>query len=77
MHAIAFAPGAAMEGRYLDTTRDDWVTALEVSAYSLVSVAKAAEFFPSARRFGVTRPCSRACLLRVLRQGEAPCLRSG
>ena len=43
VHSIAFAPREAMEGRYIDTTRDDWVTALEVSAYSLVSVAKAAE----------------------------------
>jgi len=43
VHAIAFAPRPAMDGRYLDTTRDDWVTALEVSAYSLVAVAREAE----------------------------------
>jgi len=43
VHAIAFAPREAMEGRYIDTTRDHWVTALEVSAYSLVSVARHAE----------------------------------
>jgi enoyl-[acyl-carrier protein] reductase I len=43
VHAIAFAPRQAMEGRYIETTRDDWVTALEVSAYSLVSVARHAE----------------------------------
>ncbi len=43
VHAIAFAPRASMEGRYIETTRDDWVTALEVSAYSLVSVARHAE----------------------------------
>lgn len=43
VHAIAFAPRPAMDGRYVDTTRDDWVTALEVSAYSLVAVARAAE----------------------------------
>ena len=43
VHAIAFAPRPALEGRYIDTTRDDWVTALEVSAYSLVSVARRAE----------------------------------
>lgn len=43
VHAIAFAPRSAMEGRYIDTQRDDWVTALEVSAYSLVSVAREAE----------------------------------
>ena len=43
VHAIAFAPRAAMEGRYIDTTREDWLTALEVSAYSLVSVTRRAE----------------------------------
>lgn len=43
VHAIAFAPREALDGRYIDTTRDAWVTALEVSAYSLVSVARHAE----------------------------------
>lgn len=43
VHAIAFAPREAMDGRYIDTTREDWLTALEVSAYSLVSVARHAE----------------------------------
>ncbi len=43
VHSIAFAPRPAMDGRYVETTRDDWVTALEVSAYSLVAVARHAE----------------------------------
>lgn len=43
VHAIAFAPRPAMDGRYIDTTRDDWMTALEVSAYSLVTAAQRAE----------------------------------
>jgi len=43
VHAIAFAPRAAMDGRYIETTRDDWVTALEISAYSLLAVAREAE----------------------------------
>jgi len=43
VHAIAFAPRPAMEGRYIDTTRDDWMTALEISTFSLVAVAQAAE----------------------------------
>jgi enoyl-[acyl-carrier protein] reductase I len=43
VHSIGFAPRAAMDGRYIDTTRQDWVTALEISAYSLVSVARHAE----------------------------------
>ena len=43
VHAIAFAPRPAMDGRYIETTRDDWVTALEVSAFSLVAIAREAE----------------------------------
>ena len=43
VHSIAFAPREAMDGRYIDTSRDDWVTALEVSAYSLVQAAQGAE----------------------------------
>ncbi len=43
VHAIAFAPREALEGRFIDTTRDAWTIALEVSAYSLVSVARHAE----------------------------------
>ncbi|MCZ6727322.1 MAG: enoyl-ACP reductase [Acidobacteria bacterium] len=43
VHSIAFAPRDAMMGRYIDTSRDDWATALDVSAYSLVSVARHAE----------------------------------
>lgn len=43
VHAIAFAPREALMGRYIDTTREDWLTALEVSAYSLVAIARHAE----------------------------------
>ncbi len=43
VHAIAFAPREAMSGRYVETTRSDWLTALEVSAYSLVAAAREAE----------------------------------
>jgi enoyl-[acyl-carrier protein] reductase I len=43
VHAIAFAPRPAMDGRYIETTRADWLTALDVSAYSLVALAQAAE----------------------------------
>ncbi|RDI95900.1 SDR family NAD(P)-dependent oxidoreductase [Meiothermus sp. QL-1] len=43
VHAIAFAPRAAMEGRFIETTAADWNTALQVSAYSLVAVAREAE----------------------------------
>ena len=43
VHAIAFARREAMEGRYIDTRRQDWLLALEVSAYSLVAAAQRAE----------------------------------
>jgi enoyl-[acyl-carrier protein] reductase I len=43
VHSIAFAPRAAMDGRYIETTREDWRTALDISAYSLVAVAREAE----------------------------------
>src|SRR4029453_12236539 len=42
VHALAFAPREALEGMYADTKREDFKTALDVSAYSLVSVARAA-----------------------------------
>src|SRR5262249_28432457 len=43
VHSIAFAPRAAMDGRYIETTREDWQTALGISAYSLVAVPPQAE----------------------------------
>jgi len=43
VHSIGFAPREAMEGRFLDTTPQDWNTALSVSAYTLVSIARHAE----------------------------------
>jgi enoyl-[acyl-carrier protein] reductase I len=43
VHSIAFAPRPAMDGRYIETTQQDWLTALQVSAYSLVAVAREAE----------------------------------
>lgn len=43
VHSIAFASRAAMTGRYIDTVREDWMMALEVSAYSLVAIARHAE----------------------------------
>ncbi|HEX2223026.1 MAG TPA: enoyl-ACP reductase [Thermoanaerobaculia bacterium] len=43
VHSIAFAPRAAMDGRYIDTARQDWLTALDISAFSLVAVARESE----------------------------------
>lgn len=40
VHSIGFAPANAMKGRFLDTTRDDYRIALDVSAYSLVATAQ-------------------------------------
>lgn len=42
IHSIAFAPREALEGEYLKTDREAFLTALEVSAYSLTQLARAA-----------------------------------
>jgi enoyl-[acyl-carrier protein] reductase I len=41
-HVLAFAPREALDGMYADTKRDDFRIALDVSAYSLVAVSRAA-----------------------------------
>ena len=43
IHAVAFAPKEALMGRFIDTSKEAWDTALGVSAYSLVTVSKHAE----------------------------------
>ena len=42
VHSLAFAPKPALEGAFIDTTREDFRTALDISAYSLVALARAA-----------------------------------
>lgn len=42
LHSVAFAPKAALEGRFLDTSREAFRIAHDVSAYSLVALARAA-----------------------------------
>src|SRR5207245_7078119 len=42
IHSIAFAPREALEGDYVKTDRDAFITALESSAYSLTQLARAA-----------------------------------
>ena len=42
IHSIAFAPKEAFEKPFVETSRDVWRTALDVSAYSLVALARAA-----------------------------------
>jgi enoyl-[acyl-carrier protein] reductase I len=41
-HVLAFAPREAFDGAYADTRRDDFHVALDISAYSLTAVSKAA-----------------------------------
>ena len=40
IHSVAFAPREALQGRYLDTRREDFARTLEVSSYSLISLSK-------------------------------------
>jgi len=42
VHSVAFAPADAIKNDFLETKRDDFRIALDVSAYSLVAVARAA-----------------------------------
>ena len=42
IHSVAYAPKEELEGAFLDTSRDGFLTALEVSAYSLTALAHAA-----------------------------------
>jgi enoyl-[acyl-carrier protein] reductase I len=43
VHSVAFAAAEDLEGRFTDTPRDRFWMALDVSAYSLVAVSRAAE----------------------------------
>ncbi len=43
VHSVAFAAAEDLEGRFTDTPRDRFWMALDVSAYSLVAAARAAE----------------------------------
>jgi enoyl-[acyl-carrier protein] reductase I len=51
-HSIAYAPAATFEGRFTDTARDDFHTALDVSSYSMIAMARAAEPLMRARGGG-------------------------
>ena len=42
VHSVAFAPREELTGQFVNTTRQGFATALDVSAYSLVAVTKAA-----------------------------------
>jgi enoyl-[acyl-carrier protein] reductase I len=43
IHSLAFAPREALEGEFVSTTREAFQTALDISAYSLTEVARAAQ----------------------------------
>jgi len=42
VHAVAFAPASELRGSFLDTTREGFKVAMEVSVYSLIAVTRAA-----------------------------------
>jgi enoyl-[acyl-carrier protein] reductase I len=42
LHSVAFAPKAALEGEFVNTSREAYLLAHNVSAYSLVALARAA-----------------------------------
>src|SRR4051812_39032779 len=42
VHALAFAKREELDGRFVDTSRDGFALALDVSAYSMVALARAA-----------------------------------
>ena len=52
VHSVAFAAAEDLEGRFIDTPRDRFWMAVDVSAYSLVACAKAAEPLFEARGGG-------------------------
>jgi enoyl-[acyl-carrier protein] reductase I len=43
IHSVAFAPASELENPFLDTTRAGFHTALDISSYSLVAMAKRAQ----------------------------------
>ncbi len=42
LHSVAFAPKEALEGQFINTTRDAYLTAHNISAYSLLGVTRGA-----------------------------------
>ena len=43
LHAVAFAPPSELKKPYLQTSREGWHLAMDISAYSLVAACRAAE----------------------------------
>lgn len=42
VHSIAFANRESLQGKFIDTTRQDFLTALDISAYTFVAIANRA-----------------------------------
>jgi enoyl-[acyl-carrier protein] reductase I len=40
VHSIAFAPKNALSGKFLDISKEDWNTSMNISAYSLIEVIR-------------------------------------
>ena len=53
IHAVAFANREDLEGRFLDTSRDGFLRALEISCYSLVNLSRHAAPMLAARKGSV------------------------
>lgn len=43
LHAIAFAPKEDLQGRFVDCTREGFLTAMDISCYSFINLARLAE----------------------------------
>ena len=43
VHAIAFSDKEELDGRYIDTTRDNFLRTMDISVYSFTTIAKRAE----------------------------------
>jgi enoyl-[acyl-carrier protein] reductase I len=52
VHSVAFAQAHDLQGRFIDTARDDFWLALDISAYSLTAMARRAEPLMAARGGG-------------------------
>jgi enoyl-[acyl-carrier protein] reductase I len=52
VHSIAFAPQESFTNRFVDTPREAFTTALDISAYSLIAMARRAEPLMAARGGG-------------------------
>ncbi len=43
VHSVGYAPKAALQNRFIETTREDFMTAMDISAYSLPRLCRALE----------------------------------